>query len=71
MKELKKIENLAPAKPYPDMTFYADSDESDTTQSPQKKRGRKTTDPSKYLEETERKIAAWEKELKSGVNKKG
>ena len=53
------------------MTFYADSDESDTTKSPQKKRGRKNTESSKYLIKTERKIAAWKNELAGGLNEKG
>ena len=53
------------------MAFYSDSDDSNTTKSPLKKRGRKKTEPEKYYHETETKIAAWKKELKSDVSKNG
>ena len=56
---MEQIEKLAPEKTYQEMTFYADSDDSDTTKNPQKKRGRKNTEATKYYQESERKIAAW------------
>ena len=70
-KKQEKIDNLAPERSYQEMTYYSDSDDSNATKSPMKKRGRKKTEPKKYFHETEEKIAAWKNELKCDMNKNG